>query len=186
MNFLSRAAAAGRRRWSLASARVRHFQARFGPACDVRSRFTLRQSAGGQVAFGEQCVLDNDLTIECWGKLQVGNRVIFGHHCTLAARESILIGDDCMLAEMVSIRDHDHAFGDPALPYREQGFVSAPVKIGRNVWLGGKVTVCKGVSIGDNSVVGANAVVTKDIPANCVAVGIPARVIRSLGGRDQG
>ena len=186
MSFLSRAAATGRRRWSLASTRVRYFQASFGSACDVRSRFTLRQSAGSQVTFGQRCVLDNDLTIECWGKLQVGDRVIFGHHCTVAARESILIGDDCMFAEMVSIRDHDHAFGNPTRPYREQGFVSAPVRIGRNVWLGGKVTVCKGVSIGDNSVIGANAVVTRDIPANTVAVGIPARVIRSLVGRDQG
>ena len=142
--------------------------------------------AGADAAFGAECVFDNDLTVECRGRLQVGNRVIFGHHCTVAVRNRITIGDDCMFAEMVSIRDHDHAFGDTTRPYREQGFVSAPVSIGRNVWLGAKVTVCKGVEIGDNSVVGANAVVTKDIPANSVAVGIPARVVRRLDGRDQG
>jgi hypothetical protein len=61
---------------------------------------------------------------------------------------------------------------------REQGVVVAPVRIGRNVWIGSKATVLKGVSIGDNAVIGANAVVTRDIPANAVAAGIPARVLR--------
>ena len=127
-------------------------------------------------------MLDNDLTVECLGRLSVGAHVIFGHHCTLAARDRIEIGDDCMIAELVSIRDHDHAFGSTAGPYREQGFVCAPVRIGRNVWLGGKVTICKGVNIGDNAVIGANAVVTKDIPANCIAGGVPARIIKWLPG----
>jgi acetyltransferase-like isoleucine patch superfamily enzyme len=80
---------------------------------------------------------------------------------------------------MVSIRDHDHCFDRLDIPVREQGAVSAPITIGRNVWIGAKVTVTKGISIGDNAIVGANAVVTKDIPANAIAVGIPARVIRT-------
>ncbi len=146
----------------------------------IRKRFVLRQGSSARVEFGPSCVLDNDLTIECLGNLTVGERVIFGHHCTLAAREHIEIGSDCMIAELVSIRDHDHAFAGSGGVYREQGFVCAPVRIGRNVWLGGKVTVCKGVSIGDNSVIGANAVVTKDVPANCVAGGVPARIIKQL------
>ena len=80
---------------------------------------------------------------------------------------------------LVAIRDHDHRFDGPlAVPIREQGHVCAPVTIGDNVWLAGKSTVLKGVTIGDNAVVGANAVVTRDIPANAVAMGVPARVIR--------
>jgi acetyltransferase-like isoleucine patch superfamily enzyme len=102
------------------------------------------------------------------GKLHIGHRTIFGHHCTLAARDSLIIGDDCLIAEMVSIRDHDHCFDRLDVPIREQGAVSAPIKIGRNVWLGAKVTVVKGITIGDNAIVGANAVVTKDIPANAI------------------
>ncbi len=123
-------------------------------------------------------MLDHDLTVEIDGCLIVGDRVIFGHHCTVAAFDRIEIGDDTMLAEMVSIRDHDHAFGRTDVPYREQGHVAAPVRIGRNVWVGAKVTILKGVTIGDNAIVGANAVVTRDLPANSTAVGIPARVIR--------
>ncbi|WP_238596563.1 acyltransferase [Abditibacterium utsteinense] len=118
------------------------------------------------------------MTIEVEGRLEVGERTIFGHHCTLAARDSIIIGADCLLAEMVSIRDHDHRFDNLEIPIREQGIVSAPVVIGKNVWLGAKVTVLKGVTIGDNAVVGANAVVTKNLPKNAIAVGIPAKVIR--------
>ena len=124
--------------------------------------------------------MDNDLTIECSGTLRIGDRTIFGHHCTLAALESIVIGEDCLIAEMVSIRDHNHRFDQTAIPYREQGMVVKPIIIGRNVWLGAKVTVAAGVSIGDNTVVGANSVVTRDLPANSLAAGSPARVVRSL------
>ena len=180
MPLIARAFAALMKRGRLLMAQLRHSRARFGSRCDVRSRFVLRQGHAAQVEFGPSCVLDNDLTIECLGRLTVGKRVIFGHHCTLAARDTIEIGDDCMIAELVSIRDHDHAFNSTAGAYREQGFVCAPVRIGRNVWLGGKVTICKGVTIGDNAVVGANAVVTKDVPANCIVGGVPARFIKQL------
>ena len=173
------------RRLRLVATRWRFPQASFAGKCVVRARFVLRQGKNAQVKFGQGCVLDNDLTIECLGELSVGARVIFGHHCTVAARERIEIGDDCMIAELVSIRDHDHAFDNSSEVYREQGFVCAPVHIGRNVWLGGKVTICKGVTIGDNAVIGANAVVTKNIPANCIAGGVPARIIKSLPLRGQ-
>ena len=121
-------------------------------------------------------------TIECRGRLEIGDRTIFGHHCTLAASECVSIGEDCLIAEMVSIRDHDHRLGRLDIPVREQGAVCAPVRIGRNVWLGAKVTVVKGGTIGDNVIVGANAVVTKDIPENTVAGGVPARVIHDRVG----
>jgi len=166
------------RRVRLFWARLRFPRARFGAACDVRSGLRLRLGPGASADFGPRCVLDNDLTIECTGRLEVGARTIFGHHCTLAACESVDIGEDCLIAEMVSIRDHDHCFDRLDVPTRDQGAAVAPVRIGRNVWLGTKVTVTKGVCIGDNAVVGANAVVTRDIPANAVAVGIPARVVR--------
>ncbi len=138
----------------------------------------MHQGSNGKVIFGAGCAIDNDFTAEVEGVLRVGARTVFGHHCTLAARDSVEIGEDCLLAEMVSIRDHDHRFDDLEIPIREQGAVSAPVKIGKNVWLGAKVTVLKGVTIGDNAIVGANAVVTKNLPANAIAVGIPAKVIR--------
>jgi acetyltransferase-like isoleucine patch superfamily enzyme len=79
---------------------------------------------------------------------------------------------------MVSIRDYDHRFADLAVPVRLQGLITAPVVIGNNVWLGSKVSVLRGVRIGDNAIIGAGAVVTHDIPANAIAAGVPARVLR--------
>lgn len=168
------------RRLRLAWMRLRFPHARFGAGCDIRPGFHLVLAPGARLVIGTRCILDRDMIIECRGNLEIGARTIFGHHCTLGVVDSLVIGPDCLIAEMVAIRDHDHRFDGPLdVPIREQGTASAPVRIGRNVWLAGKVTVLKGVTIGDNAVIGASAVVTKDIPANAVAVGIPARVIRS-------
>lgn len=179
MEKLCQIGAAVWRRVRLQWLRLRFPRARFGARCDVRSGLKLRLKRGAHFEVGDSCVLDHDLTVECAGTLRIGHRVIFGHHCTLAAIESLEIGDDALIAEMVSIRDHDHAFSRLDVPIRTQGAVSSPTRIGKNVWLGAKVTVLRGVTIGDNTIVGANAVVTKDLPADVIAVGIPARVIRS-------
>lgn len=167
------------RRLRLLRYRLRFPGVRFGAGCDVRAGIRITRSPQASIAFGARCVLDRMIDIECSGNLVVGEGTIFGHHCTIGARDSISIGRDCLIAEMVSIRDHDHRFERLDLPTREQGDHVAAVTIGDNVWIGAKVTVVKGVRIGHNAVVGANAVVTRDIPANAVAAGIPARVIRT-------
>lgn len=117
-------------------------------------------------------------------ELIIGRNVTLRRFTTIHVKEKVVIGDDALIAEMVSIRDHDHAI-DGLLPYRLSGYTAAPVMIGRNTWLGAKVTVTKGVRIGDNSVVGANAVVTSDLPENALCVGVPARVVRIIHPRDQ-
>lgn len=161
---------------------IRFPRARWGRGCDVRAGLRLHLGERGDLKLGENCVLDRDATLECVGTLHVGARTIFGHHCTLAAKESLIIGEDCLIAEMVSIRDHDHRFDDFQVPMREQGAACAPVRIGNNVWLAARVVVVKGVSIGDGAIVGAGAVVTKDIPAGAIAVGVPARVVKMRPG----
>nr|WP_269205202.1 acyltransferase [Motilibacter aurantiacus] len=148
-----------------------------GPRCDVRAGVRLRAVGAGRIAFGAGCVLDEGLTVESHGEVEVGEQVIFGHHVTIGAHERVVIGRDSMLAELVSVRDHDHDFTDPDRPIREQGVRVAPVRIGRDVWIGAKATVLRGVTIGDGAVIGANAVVTKDVPPFAVAVGVPARVV---------
>lgn len=110
--------------------------------------------------------------------------MVFGHHCTIGVKASLSIGDDCLIAEMVSIRDHDHATSRTDIPMRLQGASTAPVVIERDVWLGARVVVVKGVHIGQGAIVGAGAVVTKDVPPYAIAVGVPARIIgqRTLSG----
>jgi acetyltransferase-like isoleucine patch superfamily enzyme len=132
----------------------------------------------GSAVFGAACTLDRELTAEVRGRLVVGDRTIFGHHCTLGVNESVTIGDSCLIAEMVSIRDHDHASERLDIPIRDQGWVAGPVVIDEGVWLGARVIVTRGTHIGRNAIIGAGAVVTHDIPPNAIAVGIPARVIR--------
>lgn len=177
-NLLERSRAALARRARRKYLQARFPRARFGANCDIRRGLHLFLARDASLRIGANCVLDRGTTIECRGILHIGDRVILGHHCTLGVRESITIGDDTMLAEMVSIRDHDHRFDDLNVPIREQGMVCAPITIGRDVWIGAKATIVKGVSIGDGAIVGANAVVTRDVPANAIVAGVPARLIR--------
>lgn len=149
----------------------------FGDGCDIRRGLELTVGNDAAFSFGRHCVLDRGMTVEVEGSLRVGDNVVFGHRCTVAAKGDIVIGDDCMIAEMVSIRDHDHETADRSRPVRTQGPRIEAVRIGRDVWIGGKVTITKGVSIGDQAIIGAGAVVTKSVPAGAIAVGIPARVI---------
>ena len=150
----------------------------FGRRCDVRSGAHFTVARGATVTIGSGCVLDHGFTLEAAGRLTVGDRTVFGHHCTVAADDRVTIGRDCLIGELVSIRDHDHAFDRADVPILDQGRRTAPVVIGDDVWVGAKATITAGVTIGDGAVVGAHAVVTHDLPAGCVAVGVPARVVR--------
>jgi acetyltransferase-like isoleucine patch superfamily enzyme len=167
-----------RRRLGLAVTRLRHPKVTFGSRCDVRSGARFTVARGAAVTVGAGCVLDYGYTLEATGRLTIGDRTVFGHHCTVAADEAVTIGRGCLIGEMVSIRDHDHAFDRTDVPILDQGRRTAPVVIGDDVWVGAKATITSGVTIGDGAVVGAHAVVTRDLPAGCIAVGVPARVVR--------
>lgn len=154
-----------------------HASGRIGLQRHVR----LRATDGGTAHLADVVTIDRfaDITVK-YGRLEIGARSHIGQSTVISARERIVIGADCLIAEHVTIRDQDHRFG-PSLTTAKAGFATAPIQIGNNVWIGAKVTVTKGVTIGDNVVIGANSVVTQDIPANSVAVGTPARVIRTIG-----
>ncbi|WHI46365.1 acyltransferase [Microbulbifer sp. VAAF005] len=95
----------------------------------------------------------------------------------ISAAQSIEIGDACMIAANVYISDSDwHGLYNRTRPFR----CTSPVRLGNNVWIGDSATICKGVTIGDNSVVGAGSIVTKDVPANTVVAGNPAKPIKSI------
>ena len=106
--------------------------------------------------------------------ISIGQDAQVGLFNVLVAKQKITIGEGALLAEFVSIRDQDHDLNDL------DSFKVFPVTIGKGVWLGGKVTVTKGVRIGDGAVIGANSVVTKDIEERSVAVGSPARIIKKI------
>jgi len=109
----------------------------------------------------------------------IGRDNWFSNNTSLCAVQSIRIGDLCRIGDLVAIMDADFHEISPATRNRSVGAVK-PVSIGNNVWIGSRAMVLKGASIGDNSVIAAMSVVTAAIPANCVAAGVPARVIRKI------
>ena len=111
-------------------------------------------------------------------RIRLGERVFINQNCTMYDLGGIEIGDDVMIGPNVSLITSGH----PLEPSRRRdGVTAAPIVIGRNVWIAAGVTVIGGVTIGDNSVVAAGSVVTRDIPPDCLAGGNPARVIRAIG-----
>ena len=142
----------------------------------------LHPTALVRIGAGSRLRRSCELKADAYASLSLGVNVHLGPGCTISVLEHVAIGDDCLIAERVSIRDHDHAARDASLPYHAQGYVTAPVTIGRNVWIGAGVTIVKGVTLGDGCIVGANAVVTRSFPTGSVVAGVPARLVRQLGG----
>lgn len=150
-----------------------------GPGASIGRGCRLRLDPHAHLVLGAGSEVDDGTTLAVYGsgRLELGERAFVGHHCTLAARELVQICEGTFLAELVSVRDHDHAIGTP--PSSGTMAVS-PVFIGAHAWLGAKVTVLKGSSVGDRAVVGANAVVHGTLPPSTVAAGVPARVLRKV------
>ncbi|MFJ7493650.1 sugar O-acetyltransferase [Streptomyces sp. NPDC097727] len=118
------------------------------------------------------------LFVDYGAHITVGRDTFINYNLTALDVAPITIGRDCQIGPNVQLLTPTHPV-EPQ-PRRDKLEAAKPITIGDNVWLGGGAIVLAGVSIGDNSVIGAGAVVTKDIPANVVAVGNPARVIRSI------
>jgi acetyltransferase-like isoleucine patch superfamily enzyme len=112
------------------------------------------------------------------GEVSIGAKTVMGQECTISAYQHVEIGRECIIADRVMLIDFDHGVVEVERPIRLQGIYKRDVRVGSNVWMGYGSCVLRGVSIGHNSVVGANAVVTKDVPENAVVGGVPARVLR--------
>lgn len=175
---LERAISEARRRLAVRRARItidgRGF--RVGRGC------SFEVCGEGRIQVGEAVHLADRVLLQSKGRLEVGSWVFINRDVMIVALDSIEIGSGSRVAERVSIRDHDHSFSEAGRPIREQGYVTAPIRIGKECWIGCNAVILKGVTIGDGSVIGAGAVVTRDVPARSLALGVPARVVRDLDG----
>ncbi|MDQ2956427.1 MAG: acyltransferase, partial [Actinomycetota bacterium] len=134
----------------------------------------------GRLVLGRWVHLGDGSSLRCHeGNLRIGDKVVFGRNVVVNTYLDVEIGAASIIADLVYITDFDHVFADLDVPIKDQGIVKSPVRIGSDVWLGTKVSVLRATVIGDGSVVAANAVVTRDLPAYSVAVGVPARVVRN-------
>lgn len=145
---------------------------------------------GARVWLGEHCWIADGVFFETSpnpneparrGEIKIGSFVTLNSGVHLVSFDSITIGDDTLIGEFTSIRDANHGTDDVTTPIRSQPHVAAPIRIGRNVWIGRGCCILKGVTIGDGAVIAANSVVTKDVPANNIVGGVPAKPIRARG-----
>ena len=134
-----------------------------------------------ELFFHGWCKIGKDVTISVASsaKLVVGKDVGVGNRCQIVCHNYTEIGDGTVLAPNVMLFDHNHVF-DSSLGVHQRDFSNGEIIIGKHCWIGAGCIVLKDVHIGDNSVVGAGSVVTKDIPSGCIAVGVPAKVIKQI------
>ncbi len=129
--------------------------------------------------FGRWVWIGHGTKIRCHeGEVRIGDKTVLGQECTISAYQRISIGEQCIVADRVMLIDFDHNVAHVERPIRVQGIYKRDVRVGSNVWIGYGAQILRGVTIGDNAIIGASAVVTKDVPANAVVGGSPARVIR--------
>lgn len=152
---------------------------------DTQRRYELLKQLFGKI--GENVCVDIDFHCEYGKHILCGNRVIINMNCTFVDNNIIEIGDDVLIASNVQIYTATHStvlkerIVQDWLPGKEICHTYAkPVKIENGVWIGGGAIILPGVTIGENSVIGAGSVVTRSVPANHVAVGNPCRVIRHI------
>jgi acetyltransferase-like isoleucine patch superfamily enzyme len=139
----------------------------------------LKIEPRGQVRFGRFVWIGDGTKIRCHeGVVEIGEKTVMGQECTISAYQRVRIGEQCVIADRAMFIDFDHGIVEVERPIRLQGIYKRDVEVGNNVWIGYGACILRGVSVGDNSVIGTNAVVTKDIPANAVVGGVPAKVIR--------
>ncbi len=151
---------------------------RTGPGVQVYGK--VRVQGTGRVALGERGNLYGEVVLETQGegRITIGDHFVLNQGTILCSMAEITMGNHVLVGEYVSIRDNDHEFTRDL--EKDGGFVSTPIRIGNKVWIGRGCCLTRGVTIGDRSVIGANSVVTKDIPPGSLAVGAPAKVIRNL------
>lgn len=173
---------------------IRNFFGEVGDMC--RFRYPLRLQGGGshRIRIGDRTNISSNSVLGSWeryGKdehfdpeIIIGKDCKIGEYCHITAIKKITIGDGLLTGRFVYIGDNAHgrlSLEEADIPPVQRQLTSkGEIKIGRNVWLGDKVTILGGVSIGDNVIIGAGSIVTHDIPSNCMAAGMPAKVLKQL------
>src|ERR671913_298134 len=112
------------------------------------------------------------------GEVEIGAKTVLGQECTISSFQHVSIGRECIVADRVMLIDFDHGVVEQERPIRLQGIYKRDVSVGHNCWIGYGACILRGATVGDNAIVGTSTVVTKDVPANAVVGGVPARVLR--------
>jgi len=150
-----------------------------GAIIDDGALIDAKGSDNRGVCIGNKCYIGRGTVLSCKnGDIDLEDYVNLSTWCNISSNSKIRIGEKTLLGPYVAVFATSHNFDDLSAPILEQGWTGKGVAIGKNCWLGARVSVLDGVTIGPDSVVGAGAVVTKDLPPAVIAVGSPARVVR--------
>jgi len=145
----------------------------------IGPKVTLEIGKNARVELGRWSWLGTGTKIRCHeGVVSIGAKTVLGQECTLSAYQHISIGRECVIADRVMLIDFDHGMVEVERPIRLQGIYKRDTRVGNNVWIGYGACILRGVTVGDNAVIGTNSVVTRDVPPNAVVGGVPAKVIR--------
>ncbi len=147
--------------------------------CFVAPDVTFEIGRGAVVRLGRWSWIGHGTKIRAHeGEVEIGAKTVIGQECTISAFQHVSIGRECIVADRVMLIDFDHGVVEVERPVREQGIYKRDVRVGHNVWVGYGACFLRGVTVGDNAVIGTTSVVTADIPDNAVCAGVPARVLR--------
>jgi acetyltransferase-like isoleucine patch superfamily enzyme len=147
--------------------------------CFVCPRVRITIGRGAKLHLGRWSWIGHDCKIRVHeGEVFLGAKSVVGQECTISAFQHVSIGRECIIADRTMFIDFDHGMVEVERPIRLQGIYKRDVRIGHNVWIGYGACVLRGVTVGNNSVLGTNAVVVDDVPPNAVVGGVPARIIR--------
>src|SRR3954471_6299135 len=139
----------------------------------------LKIEPRGEIRFGRFVWVGDGTKIRCHeGEVVIGAKTVLGQECTISAYQHVRIGEQCVIADRAMFIDFDHGSVEVERPVRQQGIYKRDVEVGSNVWIGYGACILRGVRVGDNAVIGTNSVVTRDVPANAVVGGVPARILR--------
>jgi acetyltransferase-like isoleucine patch superfamily enzyme len=166
-------------------ARLLYLKLRFGRRlqtegiCFICPGVKLEIGPNATLRIGRWAWLGHDCKIRVHeGEVSIGAKTVMGQECTVSCFQSVSIGRECIIADRVMMIDFDHGVTEVERPIREQGIYKRDVAVGHNVWIGYGACLLRGVTVGENSVIGTSSVVTKPFPANSVLAGAPAQLIR--------
>lgn len=176
--------------WVFSYSNAKYFR-EFGEGASIARNVVIMNPR--YISIGDGSTIGEQTVITAWDRLQdqyftpeitIGKNTSIGADCHLSAIQKIVLGDGVLLGKKITITDNSHGACTPdqlAIPPSKRCIVSkGPVVIGDHVWIGDKATILPGVHIGRGAIIGANAVVTCDIPEGCVAAGIPAKVVKNM------